>query len=52
MKIMIVTDLEGVAGVQNFEDWCSPGGCYYDKAKRLLTLETNAVIEGFYYYFS
>jgi D-amino peptidase len=48
MKIMIVTDLEGVAGVQNFEDWCSPGGCYYDKAKRLLTLETNAVIEGFF----
>ena len=48
MKIMIVTDLEGVAGVLDFENWCSPSSCYYEKAKRLLTEETNAVIDGLF----
>ena len=48
MKIMLMTDLEGVAGVLNFEEWCSPGKPYYDKAKRLLTEEANACIEGFF----
>ena len=45
---MIVTDLEGVAGVLAFENWCSIESPYYNKAKKLLTLETNAAIEGFY----
>ena len=48
MKIMIVTDLEGVAGVLDFANWCSIESPYYDKAKKLLTLETNAAIEGFF----
>lgn len=48
MKIMLVTDLEGVAGVTNFADWCTINSPYYDKAKRLLTLETNAVIEALF----
>lgn len=48
MKIMLMTDLEGVAGVLNFAEWCSPGTPYYDKAKRLLTEEANACIEGFF----
>ena len=48
MKVMLVTDLEGVAGVLDFENWCSIDSLYYDKAKKLLTLETNAVIEGFF----
>ena len=47
MKLMIMTDLEGVAGILNFEDWCTPGAMYYDKAKRLLTLEVNAAVDGF-----
>ena len=47
MKLMIMTDLEGVAGILNFEDWCVPGAMYYDKAKRLLTLEVNAAVDGF-----
>ena len=42
---MIVTDLEGVAGVLDFANWCTIDSRYYDKAKKLLTLETNAVIE-------
>lgn len=45
---MLVTDLEGVAGVLDFANWCSIDSRYYDKAKKLLTLETNAVIEGFF----
>lgn len=45
---MIVTDLEGVAGVLDFANWCSIDSRYYDKAKKLLTLETNAVIEGLF----
>jgi len=30
------------------ENWCGPSSRYYEKAKRLLTLETNAAIEGFF----
>ena len=48
MKVMLVTDVEGVAGVLNFEEYCSPGTPYYEKAKRLLTEETNAVIRGMF----
>lgn len=47
MKLMIMTDLEGVAGILNFEDWCVPEAMYYEKAKRLLTLEVNAAVDGF-----
>lgn len=47
MKLMMMTDLEGVAGILNFEDWCVPEARYYDKAKRLLTLEVNAAVDGF-----
>lgn len=48
MKLYIMTDLEGVAGVMNFEDWCSPGTRYYELAKEFLTLEINAAVEGFF----
>ena len=47
MKIFLMTDMEGVAGVLNFRDWVFPDGRYYDRGKRLLTLEVNAVIDGF-----
>lgn len=46
MKIVIVTDCEGVAGVVNWADYGSPGSMYYETTKRLTTLETNAAIEG------
>ena len=48
MKIMLVTDIEGVAGVLNFDEYCSPGTPYYEKSKRLLTEEVNAVIRGMF----
>lgn len=45
MKIYILTDIEGVAGVVDWEHG-SPAGRYYDRSKRLLTQEVNAAIEG------
>jgi len=48
MKIYVMTDLEGVAGVTNFDDWCGPSGRYYEAGKELLTREVNAAIEGFF----
>lgn len=46
-SVYIMTDMEGVAGVLDFEQWCSPESRYYDVGKELLTLEVNAAIEGF-----
>jgi D-aminopeptidase len=48
MKIYIMTDLEGVAGVLNFQEWTSPGKPYYPVARELLTLEVNAAVDGFF----
>ena len=48
MKIMVFTDMEGVAGVLNHDDWVLQTGRFYDKGVRLLTLEVNAAIEGLY----
>ena len=47
MKIYIMTDCEGVAGVLNSKDWGHADGRYYDLAKELLTQEVNAAIAGF-----
>lgn len=47
MRIYIMTDLEGVAGVLDSENWCLKDGRYFDAAKELLTREVNAAIEGF-----
>ena len=47
MRIAILTDMEGVAGLVNFKDWCEPDSPYYEKGKMLLTEEINAAIRGF-----
>jgi D-amino peptidase len=46
MKVLIGTDLEGVAGVVSFTRQTYADSRYYDRAKRLLTAEVNAAIEG------
>jgi len=46
MKITVMTDMEGVAGVVSFEDQAFATGKYYEQAKRLLTGEVNAAVEG------
>lgn len=48
MRIYIMTDLEGVAGVRNFQEWTGPGKPYYELAKELLTEEVNAAVDGFF----
>ncbi|MFH1969782.1 MAG: M55 family metallopeptidase [Verrucomicrobiota bacterium] len=46
MKAFIGTDLEGASGIISFEDQCSRNGRYYEEAKKMLTSEVNAAIEG------
>jgi len=48
MRIYIMTDLEGVAGVLDHQNWCSPESRYNDLAKEFLTLEVNAAVDGFF----
>jgi D-amino peptidase len=48
MKVYIMTDLEGVAGVLDAEEWILPTSRYYEEAKRLLTAEVNAAAKGFF----
>jgi D-aminopeptidase len=43
-----MTDMEGVCGVLDHEDWVIASGRYFEEGKRLLTLETNAAVEGFF----
>ncbi len=43
-----MTDLEGVAGVKNAEDFLTPDARCYEAACRLLTREVNAAVEGFF----
>jgi len=46
LKIYIITDMEGTAGILNFDDYCVPGNRYYERGVELATLEVNAAIEG------
>ena len=46
MKVLIGTDMEGVAGITSFEDQGYPTGKYYDRAKHLVTAEVNAAVQG------
>jgi D-amino peptidase len=46
MKVYIITDQEGVAGVTSWVDFGSPGTRYYEAARELLTGEINAAVEG------
>lgn len=43
-----MTDLEGVAGVLDYDNWCCPESRYYELAKEFLTLEVNSAVEGFF----
>lgn len=48
MKIMIMTDMEGVTGVHDHRECCTETGRYYQTCRQLLTREVNAVIAGFF----
>lgn len=46
MKIFIMTDMEGCAGVANAEHYTTPERRYYEHACELATLEASAAVEG------
>jgi D-amino peptidase len=46
VKLYILTDIEGVAGVANFEDYSYSTGRFYPLSRHLLTMEVNAAVEG------
>jgi D-amino peptidase len=45
-RILIVTDLEGVGGVNNADEQLLPGQRRYEESRRLLAGEVNAAVEG------
>jgi D-amino peptidase len=48
MRIMVITDLEGVAGVKNAKEWLTVDAPFYRVGCRLLTQEVNAAVDGFF----
>jgi len=46
MKVYICTDIEGVSGVTSFEQQAYAHGRYYEQARKLLTAELNAAVDG------
>ncbi len=46
MKIYVICDLEGTAGVVDMFKQCCFDGTYYQQARKLATLELNALVEG------
>ena len=47
MKLYLITDMEGVAGVYDWRS-CSAGSVRYEKCRELLTREVNAAAAGFF----
>lgn len=47
MRVYVMTDLEGAAGVANYPDWCMRTSPHYALACRNLTEEVNAAVAGF-----
>ncbi len=48
IRIKLVTDIEGVAGILDFDHWCIPEGYRNECGCRFLTEEVNAAIAGFF----
>ncbi len=48
MKILIMCDMEGTAGILNHDDWVMRDGMFYAKGLRLATGEVNAAVDGFF----
>ncbi len=46
MRVYIMTDMEGVAGVTGFEDFVSRESRYYEVGRELTTGEVSAAVEG------
>lgn len=46
VRVLIMTDIEGVAGVTTFYSDTTPDGKYYEQSRALLTGEVNAAVDG------
>ena len=46
-SVVILTDIEGAAGVVSFETQTRADARYYDEARKILTAEVNAAVDGF-----
>lgn len=46
MKVFIMTDLEGCAGVRSWHDYGDPEHRWYEYAREIATLEASAAVEG------
>ena len=47
MRIYVMTDMEGCAGILNHDEWVLPSGRWYELGREFLTREVNAAVEGF-----
>jgi D-amino peptidase len=45
-RIFMVTDMEGVGGVNNWDEQTTPGQRRFEESRRLLTAEVNAAVQG------
>jgi len=45
-RVLILTDMEGVAGVQDADEQLEPGQRRYEESRKLLIGETNAAVQG------
>jgi D-amino peptidase len=45
-RIFVVTDMEGVGGVNSWDEQTTPGQRRFEEARRLLAAEVNAAVEG------
>ena len=48
MRVYMMTDMEGAAGVLNFEEWIFTDSLYYRAGRELLTREVNAAVDGLF----
>ncbi len=46
MRVYLMTDMEGVSGVTNFEDFIRAGARYYETGRQLTTGEVSAAVQG------
>lgn len=47
MRLFMMTDMEGCAGILDSSDWCFPGGDHYDEGRHLVSAQVNAAAKAF-----
>lgn len=47
MRLVMMTDMEGCAGIIDSANWCLSAGAHYSEGKQLVTAEVNAAVRAF-----